>query len=134
MLKYVFSSKHIIMLRPSPEFGNKVVIAGWGTTDTLQSTDHLQKTYLSIRTPGSEDCKRYPSYLQEQHLCIGGIVGDSYSPCMLHWNHFCKRNTSVQASHFPIICAFLITQLLGVEIQVGLQSAEMRRERLSCAV
>jgi hypothetical protein len=71
-----------LLMRSSLDFGNKVVIAGWGTTDTLKSTDHLQKTYFPIRTPGSEACTWSSSYLQEQHLCIGGIVGDSYGASM----------------------------------------------------
>jgi hypothetical protein len=70
------------MLRSSLDFGNKVVIAGWGTTDNLKTTDHLQKTYFPIRTPGSKACKWNLSYQQEQHLCIGGIVGDSYGASM----------------------------------------------------
>jgi hypothetical protein len=69
-------------MRSSLEFANKVVITGWGTTDTLKTTDHLQKTYSPIRKPGSYACTWTSTYQQEQHLCIGGIVGDSYGPSM----------------------------------------------------
>ncbi len=71
-------------------YADQAIIAGWGTTDTLELSAHLQKTNLILRDP--ENCfgvykreNRYAVHSQfkefkDQLLCVGGVLEGKWSP------------------------------------------------------
>lgn len=67
------------------DYADRVVIAGWGTTDTFKQSPHLQRTDLLLRDPKRCFAATGGAYPQldgwgDQLLCVGGILDGKWNP------------------------------------------------------
>lgn len=67
-------------------YADQAFITGWGSTDTLQQSQHLQKSNIILRDPNncfsrSQANTPYFNYEQDQDqlLCVGGILNGKWS-------------------------------------------------------